>query len=166
MVGAAHEIHLCTTCIQQLGLQLESGPPTIASILSKAPVSEESVETESPAIASSPAARSSARKIPDCPTCGSAFADFESSKRFGCAHDYSVWEDLLSPLIVGYHGVDRHTGRRPGSVNPRVDERQAKRRQLDAALRNAVAHEDYTQAAHLRDELRTLDGASDTTLKP
>jgi protein arginine kinase activator len=93
----------------------------------------------------------------DCPHCGLTFADFESGKRFGCAHDYNAWEGPVATLLAGYHGADRHVGRRPGSAPEGGDDRTVRRAHLDAALRSAVASEDYEQAARLRDELRQLE---------
>lgn len=147
--GARVELHLCATCIQQLGLHLEAGPPPIAAILAQP-------ATSAPTTVSDP----DAPTVPaqgDCPHCGLPFSDFESGKRFGCALDYTTWEGPVATLLTSYHGTDRHVGRRPGTGNGSSQERSLRRAGLDAELRAAVASEDYAQAARLRDELRQLE---------
>lgn len=147
--GDQVELHLCTTCIQQLGLQMEAGPPPIATILAQSvPGPGASAATAAGPIPATPA---------DCPRCGMSFADFEAGKRFGCAHDYSAWEEPIASMLAGYHGADRHVGRRPGGGTGADQERDLRRAGLDAALRSAVVSEDYEQAARLRDELRQLE---------
>lgn len=139
--GGRAELHLCATCIQLMELHLEAGPPLIAGIIAGA---------SGPAV-SEPAEESA---IADCPSCGMSFADFGNAKRFGCAQDYCAWEDRLIPLLEGYHGADRHIGRRPGQPGPASEIPDAQRSQLDQALRTAIAREDYETAAQVRDEIR------------
>jgi protein arginine kinase activator len=146
--GGRDELHLCASCIQQLDLHLEAGPPPIAAILSAQPLSATPVTAEPVADAGSAPG--------SCPECGLTFGDFETGKRFGCAHDYALWETQLVALFESYHGASRHRGRRPGAV-PKSDDLQARRARLDAALRAAVASEDFEQAAQLRDELKACD---------
>lgn len=149
-VGVCTELHICATCIQQLELRLESGPPLIASILASG---------TAPSLPEIPVSEStSAGKGLTCEVCGLSFADFESGRRFGCAHDYQLWEVELLSLLSGYHGADRHAGRRPGLLEPTFP--LDPRLKLDAALRAAVAEEDFATAARLRDELKRLEGSA------
>jgi protein arginine kinase activator len=146
--GARDELHLCATCLQQLDLHLESGPPPIAGILHGLPLANKP---------SGPSGVVVHEAIADCPRCGMSFSDFESHKRFGCSHDYTVWEERLVGLLDGYHGTDRHVGRQPGAVPMASDDLRQRHLRLDAALRSAVASEDFESAARLRDELRRLE---------
>jgi protein arginine kinase activator len=149
--GQVQELHLCATCIQQLGLKLEAGPPSIASVLDR---KDDGQAEAGPPAAGATAAASEAR----CPVCGLTFGEFGSGKLFGCANDYTAFASQVEKLLRRYHGAVQHGGRQPGSHAPApVDERQIRRTRLDAALREAVASEDYENAAKLRDELRRLD---------
>jgi protein arginine kinase activator len=144
--GGRAELHLCTTCIQLMELRLEAGPPPIAAIIAGA------AEEDAPSADGDPAA--------DCPCCGLTFGEFEQGKRFGCTQDYSAWEDRLLPLLAGYHGADRHVGRRPAAGAADADAWQQQRARLDGDLRAAIAKEDYEAAARLRDALRRCQGSA------
>jgi len=146
--GGCLELHLCATCIQHLELRLESGPPAIATIQASEPVAK---------VVTAEAVADSETLAPDCPSCHMPLADFESAKRFGCAQDYTAWEDRLVPLLAEYHGADRHVGRCPGPGSALAGDLRQRRLLLDAALREAVAGEDFGTAARLRDELKQLE---------
>ncbi len=89
-----------------------------------------------------------------CPDCGLKFMEFRSRGRLGCPNDYDVFARGLSPLIQRTHGATRHVGkvarRQPGA---------SRRLRLRTRLREAIAREDYEQAARIRDQLRLKDGA-------
>ncbi len=154
--GQRQELHLCATCIQRLELKLEAGPPPIAEILEMKVDDGGSGKIKinlNPATASQPAAEER------CPECGLAFSEFGSGKLFGCSHDYTAFADKVETLLRNYHGTSQHRGRHPLTVVPVAAgvELRARRAQLDAALREAIAGEKYEDAARLRDELRLLD---------
>jgi len=58
----------------------------------------------------------------------------------------------LSPLVQRAHGATRHVGK-VARRRPTADQRLRLRTQL----REAIAREDYEQAARLRDQLRLKD---------
>jgi len=70
-----------------------------------------------------PAAAASTRV---CPVCKISFAEFRTSGRLGCAHDYRAFEAELRPLLENIHGSSRHVGRKAGiGTNCRRARRQA-----------------------------------------
>jgi protein arginine kinase activator len=157
--GQRQELHLCATCIQRLDLKLEVGPPPIATILDMKPDDGAAKHK----IALNPASASAVSPDEErCPECGLAFSEFGSGKLFGCAHDYTAFADKVEALLRNYHGTSQHNGRHPIDVLPVAAgvEMRARRAQLDAALRTAVADEKYEDAARLRDELRRLERPS------
>jgi protein arginine kinase activator len=87
-----------------------------------------------------------------CPDCGIKFMEFRAGGRLGCPQDYWVFAKGLMPLLLRYHGTTRHIGkmarRREGAMD---------RLRLRTLLRDAIAHEQYEEAARLRDLLRTRD---------
>ena len=87
-----------------------------------------------------------------CPDCGIKFMEFRAEGRLGCPHDYRVFGRGLLPLLQRVHGATRHVGKvaakRPGAIQ---------RLRLRSQLREAIAREDYEEAARLRDQLRLKD---------
>jgi protein arginine kinase activator len=152
--GQRQELHLCATCITRLDLKLEAGPPPIAAILGMK--SDEASNTKIQINLSPGAATVASKDEERCPECGLAFSEFGAGKLFGCAHDYTAFSDKVEVLLRTYHGAALHRGRRPAGGGDAGAEGRARRAQLDAALREAVASEKYEDAAKLRDELRKL----------
>jgi protein arginine kinase activator len=161
--GSPRELHVCGSCSQALGSQLEDGPPAIAALLEQA---------TSAAVTSTEAA-AEAESTETCPMCGLSYADYAGLNLFGCAHDYVAFGDQLELLLSRYHGASHHIGRQPsrapspgpapsapatavavaeGDTNGEAKER----RRLEAELKDAVAKERYEDAARLRDALKGL----------
>lgn len=97
--------------------------------------------------------------VPDpCPACGLSFAEFRSTGRLGCHHDYEHFRANLRPLLEKIHGRTQHQGRVPSRIGERL-QRQRQLESLQQALSEAVGKEDYERAAELRDQIRALEGA-------
>ena len=94
-----------------------------------------------------------------CPKCGMTFNEFKAKGRFGCPHDYDVFERRLVPLLQRVHGSSDHQGESeelPESAavsSPEQDEL----RQLRHELQQVVAREEYEEAARLRDRIQLLE---------
>ncbi len=161
--GQRRELHLCSTCIEQLGLKLQSGPPPISEILKKKPGGKSlTIELTSAATGKSGKAAAETDKDADadseCANCGLTFAEFAVNNRFGCAQCYADFGERIEGMLSRYHGSSVHLGRRPGA-RPGADDRLARRQRLDVELRDAIAHEAYEKAAKRRDEIRRLSEA-------
>lgn len=90
-----------------------------------------------------------------CPECGTPYAHFKAQGRLGCPHDYEVFRSLLEPLVERIqNNAVRHVGKVP--VRHRRRLARARRVELEAQLRSAVAAERYEEAARLRDVIRAL----------
>jgi protein arginine kinase activator len=87
-----------------------------------------------------------------CPDCGIKFMEFRAGGRLGCPQDYWVFTKGLLPLLQRYHGTTRHVGK-----TARRREGAKDRLRLRTLLRQAIAHEEYEEAARLRDLLRDRD---------
>jgi protein arginine kinase activator len=90
-----------------------------------------------------------------CQICGLTFSDFRKNGLMGCGECYRYFRDGMEPLFKKMHGSINHTGKVPkrtgGKVRLRKEIEDLKRR-----LGQAVAQEDYEQAAQLRDVIRQL----------
>jgi protein arginine kinase activator len=162
--GDRRELHLCSACIQSLGVQLESGPPSIATLLAKT-TSESEVEGDADDDEGEASGETSAEAEPDesCPVCGLEFSEYANNNLFGCANCYLAFGERIEALLKRYHGATRHIGRAPrkapstAAVASAPKQRGSERRKLETSLKEAVAKERYEEAATLRDQLRKLE---------
>lgn len=94
-----------------------------------------------------------------CPSCGYTQSDFKKRGRLGCADCYAVFAEGLEGLLKTMHKGTRHVGKAPrqarGAEAPAA-ETADRLKQLTKRLEEAIAQEDYEQAAILRDEIKTL----------
>ena len=82
-----------------------------------------------------------------CPSCGTTFVDFNKTGLFGCPDCYTFFEnDLIEPL-KNLHGAFLHV-----DTNPEADELAA----LKKRLQEAIATENYEEAARLRDCIKEM----------
>jgi protein arginine kinase activator len=88
--------------------------------------------------------------------CGFTQADFKKTGRLGCSECYSTFADGLSGMLANMHKGTVHVGKAPGN---RAQKREliAKVKSLQTTLDEAVAHEQYEEAANLRDEIRRIE---------
>jgi protein arginine kinase activator len=137
------EHHLCEKCAEKLGYTPPQQHFTISELLAGLASGQISAN---------------AGDTPDitCPSCGIAFAQFQSSGRFGCAQDYEVFAAQIEPRLERFHDAKQHCGKVPRSGDS-AQRRAGRLRSLRAQLREAVAQESYEEAARLRDEIKTLE---------
>jgi protein arginine kinase activator len=136
------EVHLCEECARDkgIGIKAQFSMADILSGLISAPVGKELAKLS---------------KV-SCPECGLSYINFHSAGRLGCAHDYKVFGELLTPLIRRIHGGTRHVGKVPPHVGKQVV-KESKLLRLRRALRDAVQKEQYEEAARIRDEIKTIE---------
>lgn len=91
-----------------------------------------------------------------CPQCGMSYRDFSRGGKIGCATCYTTFGDRLIPLLRRIHGASVHTGKVPHRSGKTLT---AKRRlqRMRQELKNCVMHEEYEQAAKLRDEIKEIE---------
>jgi protein arginine kinase activator len=139
--GERRELHLCRTCAKKAGVAL---PETAPNLALDAVVQDLIVANVGELVGE--LAQSS------CADCGVKFMEFRAGGRLGCPQDYWVFSKGLLPLLLRYHGATRHVGK-----VARRHEGASERLRLRTRLREAIAREDYEEAARLRDLLR-LEG--------
>jgi protein arginine kinase activator len=139
--GQKTEKHLCDQCAVAEGVAIKANIP-ISQLL------EEFILQSSP---------SAAAEDPKCDVCGMTFADFRQQQLLGCPHDYDALDKPLRPLIERSHeGASQHVGKAPRQAGV-LQRKQNAILRLRAALRGAVAAEDYEKAARIRDEIKRLE---------
>ncbi len=95
-----------------------------------------------------------------CPKCGSSFDEIVRVGRVGCADCYRTFYDRLLPSIQRIHGKIKHSGKSApaASVQPKPETKEEKIEKLKAAMNDAVATQNFEDAAKIRDEIKALEG--------
>ena len=91
-----------------------------------------------------------------CEQCGMTYAEFQKGGMLGCANCYKAFKTPLTALLQRVHGNTQHAGRVPGGAHSGTSIRMNIDR-LKQKLQQAVADEEYEQAAKLRDAIRALN---------
>jgi protein arginine kinase activator len=136
--GKMKKLHLCESCSSEMGVG--QGGFNMSDILLGKGVAQP--------LAGVPGNRA-------CPECGWTLRKLRKKGRLGCASCYEAFEKEVKGLLYSIHHATEHTGNVPKgrgeqlSVRNRLDD-------LKSRITEAVAEEDYEQAAEYRDELRQL----------
>lgn len=91
-----------------------------------------------------------------CQKCGVSEGRFVKQGLLGCGDCYDSFQEQMGTLLRRIHGNNRHTGKVPGRTGGRarlLNEIESLRNKL----KEAVAREEYEQAALLRDNIRQLE---------
>ena len=91
-----------------------------------------------------------------CPVCGFTFNKFQQVGRLGCSECYQTFEDHISQRLKGMHKGTVHVGRVPEGLLE-AHARQQRLDQLRDRLEQAIAFENYEEAAGLRDEIQEIE---------
>lgn len=93
-----------------------------------------------------------------CARCGHSYHEFARTGLLGCPECYTAFSGPLLPLIRRIHDKSRHEGKTP----TRAGSGLRHRRELDDVRRelaDAVAAQEFEQAAVLRDRIRNLEAS-------
>jgi protein arginine kinase activator len=81
--------------------------------------------------------------------------------RVGCPECYRHFSERLNPYIRRVHGPAAHTGRIPKSAGERLY-RKRQLAELQTALQDAIARQEFERCAEIRDQIAALDGGGET----
>ena len=90
-----------------------------------------------------------------CPACGFTLEDLRRVRRLGCAECYSAFREEISPMLRGMHKGASHVGKVPEGLMA-LQFKHQRLQDLRSRLEQAVASENYEEAAGIRDEIHTL----------
>lgn len=106
-----------------------------------------------------------------CPKCHTTYGEFVANSSFGCCDCYDVFGPLITDTIKKLQGSDRHIGKKPmiykmsGHGAPAGADEEEKevdlRREIEflsKKLKEAVADEEFGEAAKLRDMIAQMKG--------
>ena len=133
--GSVEKIHLCEECASKSGFDLHG------------PVSISDIRVGRGGALDQPGAERS------CPRCHLRRADFKKTGRLGCPVCYETFTAELMPLVKAMHRSEQHMGKVPSREDVRV-RMSAEIASLQKELDDAVAAENYEEAAKLRDRIQ------------
>jgi len=102
-----------------------------------------------------------------CASCGLTYDDFRKIGRMGCSECYTSFSKQLGALLKRIHGASHHVGKviagaapaatavKEGTRKPRT--RPVDVEELKAQLQEAIRHEAFEDAAHLRDMIKEIE---------
>ena len=93
-----------------------------------------------------------------CPTCRTAWHTIMGQGKVGCPDCYKTFREELRASIRQMHGNTTHVGRTPAG-NAEAQAKETRIAALRTALKEAIAIENFEEAARLRDEIRAAEGA-------
>lgn len=137
--------HLCPECMKKMESSFAQGDvqgflSSLLSMLSAQPEAQ-----EAPAL--------------KCSGCGLTYEEFQRTGKLGCAQCYHDFAEQLRPLLLRIHGRSQHAGRTPHGGTQSAEqpgESEQRLNELHARMDQAVAAENFEEAARLRDEIRAL----------
>ena len=157
------EIHMCEKCAEEKGINIKnplslqqffSGPNSSGTSKSSVLTSDELEEVLDMVNPAAAADKTQSNII--CPHCGISWDEFQKGGRLGCPADYAVFNRELRPLLHKLHAAPGpHVGKCP-RPDPR-SEAQSRKLEYQRQLKEAIAREDYREAARLRDSIQALE---------
>jgi len=138
-----NELHLCETCANQKGAQVEShfGLADLLSGLAEFGKTQEPEEVTTKA----------------CPTCGMTYEDFRRVGRLGCAECYPTFKRSLGSLLKRIHGSPIHVGKSPMRLIKPAKVAKSELQELKRKLERAIEDEAFEEAARLRDQIHRME---------
>jgi len=97
-----------------------------------------------------------------CDTCGYDYNKLQENSQLGCPACYQAFRRQLLPMLRRYHGGVSHLGKLPKSLGPTAALRRETTR-LKELLAQAIAAENYEEAARIRDSIRDLESQAEQT---
>lgn len=91
-----------------------------------------------------------------CPACGFSMADLRKTGRLGCPECYVTFRIAIENILKPMHRGLQHMGRSPQHMAEEI-ELTTQMKSLSSDLDQAVAEENYEEAARLRDRLRAVE---------
>ncbi|MBE7043609.1 MAG: hypothetical protein E7399_09020 [Ruminococcaceae bacterium] len=92
-----------------------------------------------------------------CPFCGLTLREFSKGAKFGCAECYNAFSRHVPSLLKRIHGHTKHTGKIPKRAGKAL-RTENKIEELKTEMNRAVLEQNFELAAHLRDQIKELEG--------
>ncbi|MEI6655506.1 MAG: UvrB/UvrC motif-containing protein [Verrucomicrobiota bacterium] len=143
--GQMKKVSLCEDCAKERGVTDPTGFSLADLLLG-------GIGNATDSLAASPAGGGGNKT---CPACGFTLEDLRRVRRFGCAECYTTFGEEISPMLRGMHKGVTHVGKVPEGLMA-LQFKHQRLQDLRSRLEQAVASENYEEAAGMRDEILTL----------
>lgn len=155
--GQKKVIHMCQECAagQHTESGIDFGPFNLAEVLYKlsgqTPAEKQSENTAR-------AAENAGETGLCCPECGWTEQKLRRSGKLGCPRCYTIFAPLLGDALKNMHRGVSHLGKHPAGDSDSAELHICRERinQLQKELQQAIADEEYENAALLRDRINEL----------
>lgn len=94
-----------------------------------------------------------------CDQCGMSYEEFLQAGKFGCAHCYTSFANVLDKSLKNIQLANTHTGKKPKGYQTKTDkiiQGLSKVEMLSIKLQEAIEKEEFEEAAKLRDMIKAL----------
>jgi protein arginine kinase activator len=147
--GQIKKVSLCEKCAKERGVTDPTGFSLADLLFSGA--------SDGGATGSSPAGQSASGTGSNktCQACGFTLEDLRRVRRFGCAECYTAFREEITPMLRGMHKGVSHIGKVPAGLML-LQFKHQRLQDLRSRLEQAIASENYEEAAGIRDEILTL----------
>ncbi len=150
--GQTKKVCLCEACAQERGVTDPTGFSLADLILGGLATAAATVQSGDSPVPSSGGGGGGGKK---CPACGFTMDDLHRVRRFGCAECYTIFRDEIGPMLRGMHRGPGHVGKVPAGLAA-LHVKHQRLQDLRARLEQAIASENYEEAAGIRDEIKAL----------
>ena len=137
------ELHLCETCANEKGAQVESHFGLADLLAGLADVGKATDVEEDVAVKT-------------CANCGMTYDDFRRVGRLGCAECYTTFKRSLASLLKRIHGAPHHVGKMPVRLM-KAPAAKVELSELKRRLERAIEAEEFEEAVQLRDRIREME---------
>jgi protein arginine kinase activator len=135
--GMVREVHVCQECAAKHGFDAQSQLSLTDFLFGMAGTQQDALlpgEDKS------------------CPVCHARWSDFKKTTRLGCSTCYETFSEELEPVLASMHKKDQHIGKAPAGRAAGMEAAS-----LRKALDEAVAAQNFEEAAKLRDRLKEVE---------
>lgn len=145
--GKVAKHHLCEGCAKKKGLDVPGQALDLGNMLETLKEQLEQLKTTSGPMAPGGAVT--------CPACGTTRTEILKTGRMGCDRCYDAFTAEMLPVVMSLQHAEQHLGKVPKRSSDRMKV-SVELVRLRRELEQAIAAENYEQAAHLRDHIKEL----------
>lgn len=147
--GKKKSMHLCSSCAaaRQKESGIDFGPFDLAGLLYKLSGNQPAEQNEN-------TPENKTELV--CPQCSWRESQLNSSGRLGCENCYKVFSSLLNDALKKMHHGSSHVGKQPSGKGTELGAWHCELARLQKRLQQAIAEENYEEAAILRDKVNDL----------
>ena len=149
--GQKRERHYCEVCAEQFHpfqFEVNEEPTSLQQLISN-------WVNFVPSTAKKESTKANSNSQKECQTCGFTYRQFLKQGKFGCENCYEVFSEQLPQLLERIQAGTKHVGY--VEETPSKEKIEHKVAELREAMQQAIAVENFEEAAKIRDEVRLLE---------